>query len=122
MGPLEKASLKGNFAVSFRKAGRQTLQALAEGAGAKPHSILEKTIKPSSLEKYYPQNHLDIGEKIKEQGIEGLVGHWDEREGLTGIYLTGDIDVGTLLIRKGSHFIYPLEINDLSGSLTNLKR
>ncbi|MEW5290816.1 hypothetical protein ABW286_16810 [Erwinia papayae] len=122
MGPLEKASLKGNFAVSFRKAGRQTLQALAEGAGAKPHSILEKTIKPSSLEKYYPQNHLDIGKKIKEQGIEGLVGHWDEREGLTGIYLTGDIDVGTPLIRKGSHFIYPLEINDLSGSLTNLKK
>ncbi|EHM5975103.1 hypothetical protein KGR64_004730, partial [Escherichia coli] len=51
MTAIETAARKGRFAVSFRAAGKYTLEAIAKGAAAKGHNILEKTIKPSSIEK-----------------------------------------------------------------------
>jgi insecticidal toxin complex protein TccC len=40
MKALEDASRKGNFAVSFRSAGKATLDALAKGAAAKGHDLV----------------------------------------------------------------------------------
>lgn len=113
MGALEEASRKGNFAVSFRSAGKATLDALARGAAAKGHNILEKTIKKSSIEDAYgAEKAPGVLAAVKSAGIEGYVGHWNSA-GLVGIYLSG----------KDEHDkpIYPIHIKDLESSLAPLK-
>jgi len=113
MGALEEASRKGNFAVSFRSAGKATLDALARGAAAKGHDILEKTIKKSSIENAYgAEKAPSVLAAVKSAGIEGYVGHWNST-GLVGIYLSG----------KNEHDkpIYPIDIKDLESSLASLK-
>ncbi|MCX8960867.1 hypothetical protein EHW64_06680 [Erwinia psidii] len=122
MGMMEVATEKGNFAVSFRKAGKATLNALKNGAAAKPHSILEKTIKESSLSKYYPQNKDEMMAKVHNAGIEGLVGHWDEKKGLVGIYLTNNMQLENVMTTSEGIFIYPVDINQLDTSLHALKQ
>ncbi|MFC0139406.1 Insecticial toxin [Erwinia mallotivora] len=120
--PLEEASQKSNFAVSFRKAGKPTLDCLKDGAGAKPHSILEKTIKESSLKKYYSENYSEVAAKIKNANIEGLAGHRDDEKGLVGLYLTTNEEIESELITVGEHVVYPIDMSNLEGSLANLKR
>ncbi|WP_340199067.1 hypothetical protein [Ascidiimonas sp. W6] len=46
---------KNNISLSIRETGLFSLLRIEQGAKAKPHSILEKTIKSSSLEKNYPE-------------------------------------------------------------------
>ncbi|SFN71659.1 hypothetical protein SAMN05216516_11548 [Izhakiella capsodis] len=121
MSALEQASVTKNFAVSFRKAGKPTLIALNEGAAAKPHSILEKTIKESSLIKYYPENKDEVMRKIREAGIEGIVGHWSKDNGLEGIYLTNNIQFINTIRISDEVFIYPIDIEKLEESLRPLK-
>lgn len=43
------ASRSFQYVVSFRKTGRYSVLMLNEGAAAKPHSILDKTIKPGAI-------------------------------------------------------------------------
>ncbi|MFM0067256.1 hypothetical protein [Paraburkholderia aspalathi] len=116
MGALEKASREGNFAVSFRAAGAATLAALARGAAAKGHNILEKTIRKESICSAYgvgsPGAEVVL-EAVRDAGIEGYVGHWDSA-GLAGLYLSGE--------REDDAFIYPLDVSALEDSLVALKR
>ncbi|MCP1489935.1 insecticidal toxin complex protein TccC [Pseudomonas fluorescens] len=113
MKALEDASRKGNFAVSFRSAGKATLGAIAKGAAAKGHNILEKTIKKSSIEKAYGADKApSLLAKLKAAGIEGYVGHWDNM-GLAGIYLSG--------VNEHDMPILPIDINNLEASLAPLK-
>ncbi|WP_223619977.1 hypothetical protein [Lysobacter sp. ESA13C] len=115
---IEEASRKGNFAVSFRAAGAATLAALEEGAAAKGHDILEKTIKQSSIAKAYPANAEGMLQKVRDAGIEGYVGHWEKASGeLTGIYLSSGHGLGDRV--KGN--IYPIDMNRLEESLAPLK-
>ena len=113
---LEQASIDGNFAATFRAAGAATLDALDKGAGAKGHDVLEKTIKSSSVLKAYPDNGQAILEMIRAAGIEGYVGHWDQKTGeLIGIYMTKN--------SPGSkREIYPIDVKNLESSLENLKQ
>ncbi|MEI2453815.1 MULTISPECIES: Insecticial toxin [Lysobacter] len=116
---IEEASVKGKFAVSFRAAGAATLAALEEGAAAKGHDILEKTIKQSSLAKAYPNNAAEMLQKVREAGIEGYVGHWDKASGeLKGIYLSSGHGLGD----KVQGNIYPIDMNRLDESLAPLKQ
>ncbi|MEI2453830.1 hypothetical protein ABU614_10710 [Lysobacter firmicutimachus] len=115
---IEEASRKGNFAVSFRAAGAATLAALDQGAAAKGHDILEKTIKPSSIAKAYPENSAEMLQKVRDAGIEGYVGHWDKASGeLKGLYLSSGHGLGDQVKDK----IYPLDMNRLDESLSALK-
>jgi len=90
-----------NYIYSFREAGEYTIRCLSRGAGAKPHSILAKTIKTVGVtdkneeQKVKAANAVinrffqDFGEdKELAQGLlMGLVGFWDKGE-ITGIYVT----------------------------------
>ncbi|HDT4320189.1 TPA: Insecticial toxin, partial [Klebsiella aerogenes] len=118
MGPIEAASIKHNFAVSFRSAGVATIHALSLGAAAKGHDILEKTIKTSSLMKHYPDTYQDVYSKVQQAGILGYVGHWEQGKGLTGIYMSSNHSLGDRVIDR----IYPINMNDLQASLEPLKR
>lgn len=113
MSAIERASIKGNFAISFRVAGPATILALEKGAAAKGHNILEKTIKESSLAKVYPAARArELVQALRQVGLEGYVGHWDNT-GLIGVYLSGDLEKDKT--------IHPIDVNDLSRSLDVLK-
>lgn len=91
---ISKVTKRMNIAVSFRDAGKYSLDQLAAGAGAKGHKILEKTIKPSSVGKAFEDYSKDTGKDFKTylketyfEGIEGLVAQW-EKEKIAGLYLT----------------------------------
>lgn len=71
---------KLNIIISFREAGEHTLAMLKAGAGAKPHSILAKSIKEGTLsEKDKAADGMDK--------LYGLVPTRDE-QGVNGLYLT----------------------------------
>lgn len=94
------------FRISVRSAGKDTLKCLDRGAGAKPHSILDKTIKKKVLtdpekqkkEKKY-NDAVDAffagfpaaDKALAEDLLMGLVGHLikgKDHDTLDGIYLT----------------------------------
>ncbi|KVE32712.1 hypothetical protein [Burkholderia sp. TSV86] len=121
MDAITEASRRGNFAVSFRKAGEATIARLKEGAAAKGHDILEKTIKSSSLEKAYGQS--DGAEKLemaRRASIEGYVGQWEGNK-LTGIYMSSKSTVGNQRTPRSGPRILPIDM-DNSSSLENALR
>lgn len=85
MAVFERISLEENLAMSVREAGIYTISALGEGAAAKGHNILEKTIKPGSLKSVYGDNADSILGMAKRSGFVGRVGQWDT-SGVKGIY------------------------------------
>ncbi|MFD0705869.1 Insecticial toxin [Photorhabdus luminescens] len=120
MEAIEKASRLGNFAVSFRAAGEPTLRALGKGAAAKGHDILEKTIKPGSINKAYPKDEAsDVIKQVQEAGIEGYVGHWNKETGrLEGIYMSSGHGLSDEQVNGK---IYPIDLNNLEANLAPLK-
>ena len=111
---IERASTKGNFAISFRSAGQATILALEAGAAAKGHDILEKTIKEGSLAKFYPPTRArELLLALRQAGLEGYVGHWNNT-GLAGVYLSGELEED-----KSIHMI---DVNNLDQSLNSLKQ
>ena len=86
---IENWACNKNVLISFRKAGIATLKCLEKGAAAKPHSILEKTVKKAEDNRnadviddylsYFPAEHKEL--------FLGLVGHWVDNK-VAGLYLT----------------------------------
>lgn len=131
MDAIAIACRLGNFAISFRPAGEATLRCLAAGAPAKGHDILEKTIKPSSIAAAYPECAADLAAQFRQVGIEGYVAHWGKRgtgdAGIKGLYMAPDVVARApklaLHLQKTNdgHWIYPIDVANLEGSLTLLK-
>ncbi len=78
-----------NVILSIRDAGRFSLERIKEGAKPKPHTILEKSIKASSLRKHYEDasKALESGQKelpnigeVNLNDLKGFVGHWKNDE------------------------------------------
>ncbi|MDC9604132.1 Insecticial toxin [Xenorhabdus griffiniae] len=117
---IERASRRGQFAVSFRAAGEPTLKALSQGAAAKGHDILEKTIKPGSIKNAYGEEKApQIIKQVRDAGIEGYVGHWDkESRELLGIYMSSGHGLSDDQVNGK---IYPIDLNNLDASLSALK-
>lgn len=80
-----------NISISFRAAGEATLECLKKGAAAKPHSILEKTVKwdRTKTNGEVIDHYLNYFKNfIKDKNIFlGLVGHWENNKP-EGLYLT----------------------------------
>ncbi len=85
---------KNNIILSVRDTGNLSLQRINEGAKAKPHTILEKSIKESSLATAHPEAAKALKEGGKFDGtpttmiegvslddLKGFVGHWDKTTG-----------------------------------------
>lgn len=75
--PIASICKKKNYTLSIRETGLLSIHRIKQGAKAKPHSILEKTIKKSSLDKVYKEDGQKRLEQAKELDIDGFVGHWD---------------------------------------------
>ncbi|WP_395593402.1 RHS repeat-associated core domain-containing protein [Pseudomonas sp. B26140] len=90
MPAFEKVSKEHSVAVSVRESGSHTIKALGEGAAAKGHNILEKTIKPASLKSAYGERAEALLEQAERSGLVGRVGQWN-RAGVRGIYARNSI-------------------------------
>lgn len=95
-----------HFAISFRRAGRYTVDKLQRGAAAKGHHILEKSIKEKSIDS--PSLFPFIPQELR-----GLVGYWDSGTGkktgimkLKGLYLSrAGMERLNIKRRKGSQAV-----------------
>lgn len=105
MALVESWAAAKSTSISFRSAGNDTLRCLERGAGAKPHKILDKSLKrknpenPSDEDK---ENNAIVDaffngfssddKKDAENLLMGLVGHWNKREAggteVDGLFLT----------------------------------
>lgn len=103
MPVFEQISRDKNIAMSVREAGDFTIKALGEGAAAKGHNILDKTIKPSSLKAAYKDNANLAFEQAKNSGFIGRVGQWGI-SGVQGIYAHNK--------PSGEDFSYPVSLQD----------
>lgn len=92
--------------ISFREAGAHTIRRLKEGAGAKPHKILDKTIKPGGGSKGQAVERFlgGLPDEVAEH-ILGLTGVWKGDE-IIGIYLTA---IGEMAVSAGG---FPVEYRD----------
>lgn len=90
MPAFEKVSKEHNVAISVRESGSYTIKALGEGAAAKGHNILEKTIKPSSLKAAYADGAEAMLTRAEKSGLVGRVGQWG-RGGVRGLYARNSI-------------------------------
>jgi hypothetical protein len=81
---------KMNVILSVRDTGSLSLDRVNEGAKPKPHTILEKSIKESSLKKFHPEaaEALQKGSLklpdingVNLSDLKGFVGHWDPETG-----------------------------------------
>lgn len=113
-------------AVSFRLAGPETLKRLANGAPAKGHDILEKSIKPGKLEEVYGAANAAMRLKqMKDNDIDGFVGHWSNNA-LLGLYVTPDVaknpNLAPLLKKTpDGKLYYPVDHDNLATSLKPLR-
>ena len=123
-------SKKFNIAVSIRESGASTLRCLALGAAAKGHDILEKTLKDSSVRSAYGDRAEEIMARVKAAKIDGYVGHWaPDGHGLIGIYVGPEARDESQRPGLAAHLkttadgkdYYPIDIDDLEGSLKTLK-
>ncbi|MFJ4183747.1 hypothetical protein [Kitasatospora sp. NPDC089509] len=82
---------KHKYTIAVRETGEYSIRRIAEGAKAKPHTILEKSIKPGSVEKKYGTGPGQVqGDPaailswLDANDLSGFVGHWGA-QGLTGV-------------------------------------
>lgn len=104
MPVFERVSLESNVAISVRESGSDTLKSLAEGAAAKGHNILDKTIKRNSLQKIYQtQESLDSAiAGVEKCGFKGWVGRWSN-SGITGVFAHNNITDSDLAYAVNVH-------------------
>lgn len=76
---------KYKYIIAIRETGALSIKRIEEGAKAKPHSILEKSIKESSVKKGYEKNADEVLAKLKEWDLDGFVGHWGANHELIGV-------------------------------------
>lgn len=80
-GAIAKACKTNHYVIAVRETGAPSIMRIAQGAKAKPHLILQKSVKPDSLKKL-PGGASAITPELLEV-MEGFVGHWQYAEGDT---------------------------------------
>ncbi|MBO0918094.1 hypothetical protein [Streptomyces laculatispora] len=115
---------KHKYTIAVRETGEYSIRRIAEGAKAKPHTILEKSIKPASVGKKYGngpgQVHGDpvhILDWLEANDLSGFVGHWND-QGLAGVRIDNPPDTlapGT--VQQGAHGekYVPLDMEQAGG-------
>lgn len=92
--PISEACRKGKYTIAIRETGTLSIKRIVQGAKAKPHTILEKSIKTSSLKDIYKgEGEAEQAEqKLAQLDLLGFVGHWGDSE-LLGVRI--DLDAAT---------------------------
>ncbi|MER7850437.1 hypothetical protein ABTZ03_41645 [Kitasatospora sp. NPDC096077] len=109
---------KHKYTIAVRETGVYSIRRIAEGAKAKPHTILEKSIKPGSVEKKYDavaaEKALDW---LKANDLSGFVGHWGPA-GLLGVRIDNppyDLPEGIVHTGTGNEPYVPIDMTKKDG-------
>ncbi|MEU1283344.1 hypothetical protein [Kitasatospora sp. NPDC005856] len=111
---------KHKYTIAVRETGEHSIRRIAEGARPKPHTILEKSIKPSSVRKKYGtgpgQAQGDpklVLRWLEQHDLSGFVGHWGA-DGLIGLRIDnppdGIRDLGIVETGDGHEEYVPLKV------------
>ncbi|WP_407705605.1 DUF4157 domain-containing protein [Streptomyces niveiscabiei] len=87
--PIAAVCKKYHYTIAVRETGEFSIRRIAEGAKPKPHTILEKSIKPSSVRKEYGREGSQADPEavlawLAQEDLDGFVGHWGQG-GLLGV-------------------------------------
>ncbi|WP_031521550.1 hypothetical protein [Streptomyces sp. NRRL F-5123] len=90
--PISAVCKKSHYTIAVRETGRYSVKRIEEGAKPKPHTILEKSIKPGSVDKSYgtgsgqaPGDPAAVLRWLESEDLDGFVGHWRPGQGLVGV-------------------------------------
>ncbi|MFE6054074.1 hypothetical protein ACFQ6N_25255 [Kitasatospora sp. NPDC056446] len=106
---ISEVCRKHKYTIAVRETGEYSIRRIAEGAKPKPHTILEKSIKPSSVRSRYGagpgQAQGDpavVLRWLRDHDLSGFVGHWNA-QGLAGVRIDSPpqevLDTG--IVRNG---------------------
>lgn len=129
--PIAEVCKKYHYTIAVRETGEFSVKRIAEGAKPKPHTILEKSIKPSSVKKEYGRegSQADPDAVLKwlaEEDLDGFVGHWGQG-GLLGVRVDNPaqevLDLGIVRTGARSEQYVPVTVLTQGGGpqLTALK-
>ncbi|WP_416971248.1 DUF4157 domain-containing protein [Streptomyces sp. 4F14] len=125
--PIAAVCAQYHYTIAVRETGEFSIKRIAEGAKPKPHTILEKSIKPSSVKKEYgAEGSADVLKWLAEEDLDGFVGHWGQG-GLLGVRIDKpsqevlDLDI-VQTGAKGEQYV-PVKVLQPGGgpALTTLK-
>lgn len=95
---ISEYTKKQNCAISIRKTGAASLARLRQGAGTKPHAILDKSLKKKTAKIIAEGMNLNakgnniLGNVLANLNLpldmEGHVPHWDTKTTIDGFYIT----------------------------------
>ena len=85
---LQSISKTNNYTLAIRETGALSVRRINEGAKPKPHTILEKSIKNSSIKAVYGDSSSAIIKQLTELDLMGFVGHWRDNK-LAGLRVDG---------------------------------
>jgi len=68
---------KHKYVIAIRETGPLSIRRIQEGAKAKPHTILEKTVKQSSIQNVYGAQADHVLNRLQNLDLDGFVGHWN---------------------------------------------
>lgn len=126
---------KHKYTIAVRETGEYSIKRIAEGAKPKPHTILEKSIKPDSIKKKYGDkdgqvkgNPKAILETLISLDLDGFVGHWNDEAGLIGVRIDNPpqqvLDLNIVKTgAKGEKYV-PIDLTKKDGgaALATLKK
>lgn len=72
---IEQYTKEKRCAISIRETGRESLSRLAQGAGTKPHSILDKSLKPKTAPLI--ADKMNIGYKNRREALKKVLKELD---------------------------------------------
>lgn len=121
---IGKACKKYLYIVAVRETGPLSIKRIKEGAKAKPHTILEKSIKESSLAKAYGvENAQQKLARVQKLDLDGFVGHWQGNQ-LIGVRVDGfPTELDGLAVAGPTPYV-PLDLDTADGgpSIVRLKQ
>ena len=82
---ISEVCKKYKYTIAVRETGPLSIKRIAEVAKAKPHTILEKSIKESSLKRGHENNATEVLRKLVAWDLDGFVGHWNANNELIGV-------------------------------------
>ncbi|QNP75618.1 DUF4157 domain-containing protein [Streptomyces roseirectus] len=131
--PISAVCAKYHYTIAVRETGEYSIKRIAEGAKPKPHTILEKSIKPGSVKKEYgpgsKRPDQDLGQVLAwldREDLSGFVGHWGA-EGLMGVRIDHPsqevLDLGIVRTGARGEQYVPMTVLEPGGgqALTALK-
>ncbi|MFI0937229.1 hypothetical protein [Streptomyces sp. NPDC021020] len=132
--PISAVCTKYHYTIAVRETGRYSVKRIEEGAKPKPHTILEKSIKPGSVNKSYgagpgqaPGDPAAVLRWLESEDLDGFVGHWNAGQGLVGVRIDRPpqsiLDLGIVQEGPGGEQYVPFTVGQQGGgaALTALK-